>query len=77
MSASSTGLIPRARVFVETWTPGRLGLGHSAITAMIYQTPQRDRYLADIRRAGELVATVTAPTLDAIRSELGARATSC
>ena len=67
---------PRARIFVEMWAPAAVGIANSAITAMIYHTPQRDEYLADIRRAGELTETVTAPTLEALRSELEARATS-
>ena len=66
----------RTRVFVETWAPAGLGVANSAITALIYHTAQDDGYVADIRHTGELIVTVTAPTLDAIRSELRARATS-
>lgn len=76
MPVSTFNGSPRTRIFVETWAPAGLGVANSAITAMIYRTGEGNEYLADIRRAGELTETVTAPTLDAIRSELRARATS-
>jgi hypothetical protein len=65
----------KTRVFVATWAPANIGLANSATTAMIYHNPQRNEYFADIRHVGEFIETVTAPTIDAVRDELEARAT--
>lgn len=67
----------KTRVFVETWTPAGLKVTNSAVTAMIYcRSRGGGEYFADIRRQGELIETVTAPTLPAIKAELEAHATS-
>ena len=75
MSVSPMNQPVKTRVFVATWAPADIGSANSATTAMIYHNPQRNEYFADIRHVGELIETVTAPTIDAIRDELEVRAT--
>ena len=65
----------KKRVFVATWAPADISTANSATTAMIYHNPQRNEYMADIRHLGEPIETVTAPTLEAVRAALEARAT--
>ena len=76
MAVSMSPRTAATRVFVETWAPAGLAVANSPITAMIYRTSPRNGYIADIRRAGELIQTVSAATLPAVKAELGARATS-
>ena len=75
MPVSSVSRPVKKRVFVSTWAPSDIGSANSATTAMIYHDPQQNVYCADIRHLGLHVETITAPTLEAIRAELEARAT--
>jgi len=63
------------KVFVAAWAPSNICTANAATTAMIYHMPQQNQYMADIRHLGEFIETVIAPSMQAIRDELEARAT--